>query len=86
MAKKSTIAIIVLVVLLALSLVYIVYINYSRWQLERQFSVFQQGAQAGFEQGIIQIIQQASTCQQVPLIMGNQTINIIAVDCLQARE
>jgi len=36
----------------------------------------------GYEYAIIQIAQQASTCKQVPLIIGNQTINIIDVRCL----
>jgi hypothetical protein len=40
----------------------------------------------GYNQGaqnvIIQIAQQATTCQQVPLVIGNQTINIVAVGCL----
>ena len=83
--KKTNIIIIVLVVLLVLSLAYIVYTKYTQVQLTKQFSVFQQGAQSGFEQAIIQIVQQASTCQQVPLRIGNQTVNVIAVGCLQAQ-
>ena len=42
-----------------------------------------EGAKFGYEQAIIQVVQQAATCQQVPLIVGNNTLNIIAVDCLQ---
>jgi len=84
MSKKSTTIIIaVLLVLLALSLCYIGYTEYSKRNLQQQVSVYQQGMQAGYEQGIIQVAQQAATCQQVPLRVGNQTINIIAVGCLQ---
>lgn len=37
----------------------------------------------GYEFAILQIAQAAAQCQQVPLRVGNQTLNIIAVDCLQ---
>ncbi len=37
----------------------------------------------GYAYAIGQIIQQASSCQVVPLTFGNQTINIISVECLQ---
>jgi len=36
----------------------------------------------GYAYAISQIGQQVVTCQPVPLIFGNQTINIVAVDCL----
>ena len=42
-----------------------------------------QGVSQGVEFTILTIMQQVSTCQQVPLTAGNQTINIIAVECLQ---
>ena len=38
---------------------------------------------AGFTYAIYSIMQQAAQCQVVPLTFGNQTINMIAVDCLQ---
>lgn len=37
----------------------------------------------GYQYAIFQIMQQAAQCQPVPLIFGNQTINVIAVECLQ---
>ena len=37
----------------------------------------------GVEFAILSIMQQAATCQTVPLTFGNQTINMIAVECLQ---
>jgi hypothetical protein len=36
----------------------------------------------GFQYAILSIMQQATTCQPVPLVAGNQTINVIAIDCL----
>lgn len=41
------------------------------------------GYNQGYSDAIIQIAQQATTCQQVPLTIGNQSINMIAVECLQ---
>lgn len=39
----------------------------------------------GYEYAIVQIAQTAGypSCQQVPLRIGNQTVNLIAVECLQ---
>ncbi len=37
----------------------------------------------GYQYAILQIMQQAAQCQQVPLTFGNQTINLVAVECLQ---
>lgn len=38
---------------------------------------------SGYQYAILNVMQQAATCQQVPLVAGNQTINIVAVECLQ---
>ena len=37
----------------------------------------------GVQDAVISIMQQSSQCQQVPLIFGNQTMNVIWVECLQ---
>jgi len=37
----------------------------------------------GYQIAILTIMQRASTCQTVPLFYNNQTINLIAVECLQ---
>lgn len=36
----------------------------------------------GYAFAFAQIMQQAATCQPVPLTFGNQTINMIAIECL----
>ncbi|MBA7689997.1 hypothetical protein ES703_98516 [subsurface metagenome] len=36
----------------------------------------------GYAYAFASIMQQAATCQPVPLTFGNQTMNIIAVECL----
>ena len=49
----------------------------------KQNNLMLQGAQIGAQQAIIAIAQQVAQCNQVPLIIGNQSITIVAVDCLQ---
>ncbi len=36
----------------------------------------------GVTYAVMSIMQQATSCQPVPLTFGNQTINMIAVECL----
>lgn len=36
----------------------------------------------GYAYAIVSIIQQASTCNTVPLTFGNQTIEIVSVECV----
>ena len=73
--NNKTITIIILAILLALTINYIIIDNYGDKKL-------QEGRNEGYKQTILQIINQAVTCQQVPLQVGNHTINLIAVDCL----
>lgn len=42
-----------------------------------------QGQNQGVQYTVLQIAQQASTCQTVSLPVGNQTIDLIWVNCLQ---
>jgi len=42
-----------------------------------------QGINQGVEAAVVTIMQQAATCQQVPITFENQTMNLIWVDCLQ---
>lgn len=84
--NKQTIAIIALSILLIVVIGYIYIDKYQQNKQQEQLSIYQQGMQAGYEQAIVQIVQQAVTCQQVPVNVQNQTINLIAVECLQAQE
>ncbi len=84
MNKRKTIVVVgILAMLLFLALGYIAFGEYSKWKQDKNLETFQQGAQYGYEQAIIQVVQQVATCQQVPLRIENQTINIVAVGCLQ---
>ena len=81
--KKQTIISIILATLLIIAMVYIGNSEYLRKKGVEQAGIYQQGAQDGYSQAIIQIVEQAVTCEQIPLTIGNQTINLIAVDCLK---
>ncbi len=81
--NKTKLVAVIAIILLILALGYIGLGFYQQKKQQEQLGVFQQGAQYGFEQAILSVIQQAVTCQQVPLIVENQTVNMIAVDCLQ---
>ncbi len=80
---KQKIALVVLTVLLIIAAGYIVLGEYQRVMSQEQLTAYQLGVQAGYEQAVIQLIQQVSTCQQVPVTLNNQTVNVIAVACLQ---
>ena len=83
--RSVRVLVLVLTVLLILAIGYISYGFFTNWKQATQLGTFQQGAQYGYQQAIVQVAQQASTCQQIPLIIGNQTVNIIAVECLQSQ-
>lgn len=80
---KQRIIMLVLLILLVISIGYIVNDKYQTKKQEEQLTIFQQGAQYGYQQAVLQVAQQAATCQQVPLQIQNQTINMIAVECLK---
>ncbi len=74
--------IIVLVVLLLAALVYIGLTAYSDKKTEKENMIYQQGLQIGYQQAILQVAQEAVKCNPVPLVIGNQTLNVVWVDCL----
>ena len=76
---KKTITIIVMGIMILIGLCLFLIPKYN---LNQQ----QEGFQIGYQQAKIDIIQMAVTCQQVPILLGNQTINLIAVECLQQNE
>ena len=81
MKRIYIITIILLILVFALA-GYIVFEKYSDMQQETQLTIFQQGAQYGYEQAVISLMEQASTCQTVPIYYENESLNLIAVECL----
>ncbi len=63
-------------------MVYIGLDKYLDKKADEEVEIYQQGLQIGYQQAILQIAQEAAKCNQVPLIIGNQTLNIVWVDCL----
>lgn len=74
--------ILVLVVLLFASLVYIGLDKYLDQKEDKEVQIYQQGLQIGYQQAILQVAQEAVKCNPVPLVIGNQTLNVVWVDCL----
>lgn len=83
--EKQTTALIAVAILLVIAVGYIGLGKYQQSQTQKQLTIYQQGVQLGYQQAIVQLIQQAATCQQVPVTFQNQTINMIAVECLTTR-
>lgn len=80
MERKEKV-ILILVVLLVLSLGYIGMLKYK----DREMRIYQEGVNLGYQGAIVDIINKAVTCQQVPLYAegGNISVNLVAVECLQ---
>ena len=87
MTKKNDLIVIVLVVALILAIGYIGIDKYSTWKLKKNLEenrvIYQEGANYGYEQAIIGIASGAVSCQEVPLIVGNETISLIWTECLK---
>ena len=81
MARNRTALVIWLLVLVILILLILVaYVFFVQPAIENR----QAKAQAeGYEFAIVSVMQAAAQCQPVPLTYNNQTINLVAVECLQ---
>ena len=75
-----------LAVLLVIAVLFIGITQISDSNTQKLQIAYQQGAQIGYEQAIMQLMQQLSTCQPVPLYVGNASMNAVAVECLQQAE
>ncbi len=86
--KKQTKITIILCILVIAAVSYIAYDKYTGYSIkqaqEEQNALLQQGTAIGYRQAVLQLYQEAIKCNQVPIHVENQTINIIAVECLQA--
>lgn len=81
--KGTTITIIILAVLLVALGSYFGYTQYSKLAEEKRTGLMQQGAVIGYQQAVVDLYQQALTCNPVPVKIEDKTINMIAVECLQ---
>lgn len=77
MSKKITIALSIVIVLLILFILGMLIVKPAIQNKNEEM------VNAGIQYAIVTLMQQAITCELVPLTFANQTINLIAIDCLQ---
>ncbi len=80
MANKKNILITLLIVIIVIMAIALVYVFLIRPGITG-YTIDKQNQAIDFT--VVSIMQRVATCQSVPLTFGNQTINIIAVECLQ---
>jgi hypothetical protein len=87
MANKRNVLIMILVIIILILAAIIVY-AFAGKPAYTGFVVKNQniGYNIGYQTAFLNIMQRAATCQPIPLTFGNQTINIIAVGCLQQQQ
>ena len=77
----------VLAVLLVLVIGYIGYAYYVNYKTQQQNQILQYGAQLGYQQAVSDLMNQVATCQsEVPVTLGNVTLNLVAVECPQIQQ
>lgn len=77
---------IIIIVLMVCLMLFVGYTLFDKYQQkQKQINTFYQGVQYGHNQVIVQLFQQSITCQKVPVTVENQTINLIAVECLSQK-
>lgn len=78
-----------LVIALVLALSYLGYSVYSDWRYESDEKLYVAGAQYGYNEAVMQIVEGVNTCEPVPISYisetGNQTINVFKIECLEGR-
>jgi len=82
--KKLLIVVIILSVLLVSAAGYIIFGKYKESVLQKESEAYNTGIYDGYEQAVIDLHGMLSKCQQVPITVQNQTINLIAVECLNS--
>ena len=84
--KNPKTLIIVLSVLLVIAIAFAAVAmarNYNLNKIQREQTIYDEGAKEGYQTAIVQVMQQLATCKQVPLLANNVTINAVAIECLQ---
>ncbi|MCF7845793.1 MAG: hypothetical protein K9L85_01010 [Candidatus Peribacteraceae bacterium] len=58
----------------------VIFVGNSIWQ-NFQVSQVNQAAQAGYQQAVVDLLQQASSCQPFPVNVGDTSIQLQALNC-----
>ena len=77
--KTQNVVMVVMALLLIIAIGYIANIKYQQSKQQELASAYNQGIQ----DAVVKIASQAVTCQTVPLQIGNNTINLVTVACVQ---
>jgi len=76
----------ILGIVLVLALGYIGYEKYSEYRYDKDEEIYQKGAYLGYNQAVLQVVEQVNTCKSAPINYrdknGNHTINILKLECL----
>lgn len=87
---KWTIQNITIIVLLVLLLISVYFLWIDKYQIITQeeqesliLAAMQEGAQKGYERAVVSLMTEATKCEPVPVYYNNQTVSMIAVECLQ---
>ena len=84
--KAQTTVILILSILLLGALGYIGYVKYNEYSQQKQQQQILGYASLGYQQAIVDIASLATSCEPVPLIIGNETIEMVAVACIQSSQ
>ena len=81
----------VIFVLIAVLVISLGYISFEKWKdkkSEQEINIFKQGAQYGYEQAVLDVMQRATACQPVRLFAegGNVSIEMIGTECLKVTQ
>lgn len=86
--KQFSLGVLILMAWSVVSLIYIIVDikdNLENMQTVREAGI-QQGAQVGVTQLVSQAMVMSNNCEVVPLILGEQKVNLINTECLQTPE
>ncbi|HHA18791.1 MAG: hypothetical protein DRQ47_09970 [Gammaproteobacteria bacterium] len=76
--KKIPILKVILIIWIVFASLYVVYGEYQRVQI----MVAQRSYQAGLRDAVNQLIEQAQTCQPIPVTSGEDSVSLISLACL----
>ena len=82
MSKRLKILLIALVVVILLIGGFFGIKAYKKAQIQKDMNIFQQGFSYGYTSAVLQVINISDSCQPFPIYVGNETRNLISLDCL----
>lgn len=90
---KHHMIIIILAILLIITIAYIAADKYTTHKatqesekLKQEQELYLKGLNDGYERAVLEMFKKTSQCAPIPLQVANNTLNIIAMECLQKEE